>query len=227
MADNLPVSFPIPGESAIASYDYTDIAEGTGMVVFYAFSSYEGGAADYHLSTSAIPSHNQFTQATIGDHIYQPICDLDFDTSPFNLPKTIKGTAWVVVPCGYAEGVSSSGDIKFTAYIRKWTGSVESEIASAASEDPIVLDTAGDDHKSKYAVVKITVPQTHFKIGEMLRLTIVAMGVSNDGDNNGYYCIGHDPANRNSQYATGTIAPFEDNYGGSVLKVYIPFKIDL
>ena len=31
----LPNQYAIPGEKSIASYNYTDIAEGTGTIVFY------------------------------------------------------------------------------------------------------------------------------------------------------------------------------------------------
>ena len=40
----------------IASYDYTDIAEGTGIVAFNLLTSEDTTAADYHLSENAIPS---------------------------------------------------------------------------------------------------------------------------------------------------------------------------
>ncbi len=34
MADILPTNFPAPTERSIATYNYTDIAEGTGVVIF-------------------------------------------------------------------------------------------------------------------------------------------------------------------------------------------------
>ena len=99
MAEVLPVAFPIPGESAIASYSYTDIAEGTGVVSFYGAETYDTTASTkYILTTNSIISNNP--------EIISPNGNYDFDLTPFNMPKTIKGTAYFSV--GMYEGSSAA-----------------------------------------------------------------------------------------------------------------------
>jgi hypothetical protein len=198
MAKLLGVKFRNTGEAAIASYDYTDIAEGTGVVRFYLFSSQTSTAADYHLTSNALYSN---------DLTIPGAADIDFDLSAFNLPKTIRGTAIAVV--GYKlDGTLGPGSAAIIFTVRKWDGTTETDIAAVTSKTITV-----PDGQTYYGIINvpITIPLTHFKRGEILRLNLVG---SNTGSTKLYYGI--DPMNRASGSMEMTAA-----------SVYIPFRLDL
>ena len=56
--------FPPTPSSAIASYSYPDIDEGTGVIIYYGFSTNEGGTEDFPLTPNILYSNDQFQQAS-------------------------------------------------------------------------------------------------------------------------------------------------------------------
>ncbi len=95
--------------------------------------------------------------------------DQDFDLTEFQLPRTIKGDAVVKIGFAFDEiGTSSNYSAYVIAKIRKYSiGTGEVEIASVQSSTQI------PNNDTEYGItLNLTVPQTHFKKGEQLRLTI-------------------------------------------------------
>ena len=168
----LPQQFQAQSNS-IASYNYTDIAEGTGIIKFYGFTTEDDAAIDYHLSTNTAYSATEGTETAgsiVSTGSFKKVIDVDFDLSEFNLPKDIEGTAIINMGHGVFSGAGSTkvqGYIK--ARIRKWDGSSETEIAN---EDSATIQAQNGANKRQIVSIKITIPKTHFKIGETLRLTI-------------------------------------------------------
>ena len=72
----IPQTFPTPTEAAVASYSYTDIAEGTGIQILYGCNSNAGGSDDYHLIKSVVASNDIVLHVVEGNTF-----DLDFDLS--------------------------------------------------------------------------------------------------------------------------------------------------
>jgi hypothetical protein len=87
MADNLPINFPLPSESAIASYNYQDIAAGLGYKTFYLVDPADTASTKYVLSPEAIT-----TGGTTGGLLTAGT--YTFTTSTFNSPRILKGTAY-------------------------------------------------------------------------------------------------------------------------------------
>lgn len=170
----VPQTFSQLPPSAIASYDYTDIAENTGIVKFYLYSSETSAGTTYHLSTNDVYSddiNRQFATAS----------DEDFDLSQFSLPKTIKGTG--IANIAYRiDGASGSAYI--ICRVRKWDGSSETTLVSVQSPTIAI----GNQGVWNFPLV---IPQTHFKKGDILRFTIE--GYQNGA---GVAEIGIDPKNR-------------------------------
>ena len=210
---------------AIISYNYTDIIDGAGVIIFKAFSTNESGTEDYHISASSIKSNTQYTATLINSSTFSTAANLDFDTSPFNSARTVKGTAYFIIPLGYVQGGSSAGIMRCTITINHFDGTTETSIGSAISEEAD-LDTSTDNHISKKVIVKVVLTERLFAEGDILRVNILAEGkyeIHTTGT--GYYCLGHDPAGRITQETTN-INPFED-YDDPVMEMHIPFKIDI
>lgn len=224
MDETLPITFPLPSESAIASYNYSDIAEGTGIKLFYA--AYTSAASI--LTENQIYSHTIDTRATSASpptDAYQLLSDIDFDLSAFNTPKVVKGTCYINgLFSVYTQGTGANGTGKLSLKLRKWDGTTETEIASTDLE----VSTGHNTTVTKlYCIsIPVTTPQ-NFKKGDILRLTVLTYYKKTEvgtGGGDGSCTIGHDPMNRNGTY----IAPSTDVPTSiTQLKAWVPFKLDL
>lgn len=192
----IPVHFQA-FSNVLASYDFVDIAAGTGIINFYA-----GNTVDLNLlSNHEFYAETVWTEST--DYVgnaYQQGLDMDFDVL-INRPLTLKGKIVVNVP------ITVYGDFPPTGYVtvkvRKWNGSTETEIAS---NDSSALTGSGGGNDYYMKAVDIDIPLTVFKIGEYLRLTIVGYIKTNNVAGTGRIGVAHDPMNRTTGWdATGTV----------------------
>jgi hypothetical protein len=213
--------------NVLATYDYTDIAQGRGIILFKAFTSNTEGTTGYHLGTEDIYSSDieiASIDFTVGAP-YTKVLDKDFDLTPFNLPRTIKGTA--IISACFCLVNSGGGSTTRYAYlifkIRKYSGSTESEIASGQTD---TVTYAGDSESNTISLVTmpITIPQTHFKKDDVLRLTIEGWGrVDGSSTQKGKLYIGTDPMNRDGD----NIKPSSDDPTSiTKLNLYCPFRLD-
>ena len=226
----MPLNEVIPqqAESAIASFDYYDIAEGTGIKAFYLGVSEDDSGNDYHLVTQELYSDEIDTAITTFDGTtYDKELDLDFDLAAFNMPKTIKGTGYIqfseyeLTTCSAGQSVNGY----FVFKLRKWDGTTETEIASATSKTYGFGYETTPTARTETGFIPITIPETPFAPGEQLRLTMECWTKTiNETGGSGTFAIGHDPKNRDGTY----IKPSTDD-PESVTKTtfFCPFKIEL
>ncbi len=223
---NQPIQrlFP-PGREFIASYDWIDAISATGYIVFDGVNAEDSTGDNYILTDS--PHSSTLTPTAKGTgkpNITQNLfgngvggtpgkgSDIDFDLSQFQLPRTIEGTALVRVSIsGDGTGGNDPANVYIVARLRKY-GTVigEVEIASVQS----ATESSVTDTEEKGMVLQITVPKTHFKKGEQLRLTIEVWSESAITHR---IDLGHDPND-------GAFGQF--SAGNSRLAVAVPFKLD-
>jgi len=211
--------------AAIASYDYTDIAEGTGIVKFMGFKHWVSGSALYALTTG-IPYSNwhpnlaaglkgietKTAAITTGDALRNTF---DFDLSAFNAPKIIRGTAYLNIPfAGQSADADSSHSGYVKCFIQHWDGTTPTTIGSAVSD---VINFSGTVLYDGVLCMPITITQKQFKKGEILRVKVELWGYTG-GVNGGYLAIAHDPAGRFDQMFLS---------GSTSFDAYIPFNLDL
>lgn len=224
MASQLPVNFSPQGEGSIASYNWIDIGEGTGIVKFYGFALEDSTGLSYGLSTNPFYSAKIETYSnTTASTSYAKMFDLDFDLSAFNLPKIIEGTATINYFHYHNAGSSGSagGTSKFVFQIRKWDGASEIDIISVTG--PEVASSGTNNIERELECVEVAIPKTHFKKGETLRISVECW-LKKTGDGSGYVYFGHDPQNRDGTY----IKPSSDDPTSiSKLEIFIPFNLDL
>lgn len=220
MADTMPVNFAIPSESAVASYGWTDLASGTGYVRYY------GGNTT---ATTFILSENAFTSTKVFESLFVALdntptkrIDNDYDIL-LNLPRTLKGKAFVTVPIMIRTAGSSAKtwNMYIIAKIRKWDGATETEIANGTSTTFTVAASSAANYPAIISV-DIDVTETVFKAGETLRLTIETWGWA---DQDATYCYGHDPKQR----AYGGFDSSTLTFGttSTTLEAFMPFKVEL
>lgn len=215
----IPNKYQISGDNALANYDYYDIIEGTGTKEFYLFKSVNNGATGYHLSGNTIDSGDR-KAAVAGTAVGTPttytilgqtggVPDLIlFSGSAFNLPKTIKGTAYVTFT--WVTKHSSNAVRQAQAFIYKNS----TLLGSALTEPTPNADTEYQYHE----ILKIPIAATHFKKGDIL-----AVALSGSATGTHYMC--HDSLNGNVSIST-----YQDITAANTptrAKVYIPFQLDL
>ena len=159
----IPDTFGRRGVRSIASYNFRDIAEGTGYVNFYLTYSQSGASLLPQLIQNvAIES------AKVGFDV--ETTDIDFDLNPFNLPKTILGNIYV------AFHTVNSGDSVITITATK-VSDTETDIGSTTLN-------AGNGTDATMGKI-VAGSRVHFKKGDILRISFKA--------NNSNGLIGSDP----------------------------------
>ncbi len=199
---------------AIATYDYFDIAEGTGIVEFEAFYAMDRTASYALLDKSSNTDFSKvlFTTGPVSSGTFAKTKSVDFDLSEFNTPRTIKGNCFVKLywiqpddPNNYTH----SGAI--VVHIKKVNDSGETTIATASGA--ISVFSTGGSAITTTEFFKLVIPQTNFKIGEQLRLGVDLWSASSDP-------TPESPIYEPSFYHNPAAA-------GQELLIKIPFKLNL
>lgn len=194
-----PQEFISGGEGIVASYDWTDIAEGSGKVLFYGSAVSTSAATTYALLT------NQTYSVTIDVNCPGATLTLDFYTPAFNLPKIVAGTAYIV-SCTEADG---AGNVAFQ--FKLYRGGAD--VANISNSITSISNTA-----ARTSTTPIPLTQTNIKKGDMIHLVAI---MTRTGGTTHY--MGIDPMNRDGT----SITPSTELNATTKLLVYIPFRIDL
>ncbi|KKK65019.1 hypothetical protein LCGC14_2978380, partial [marine sediment metagenome] len=182
-------------ESAIASYNYTDLAEGTGVTEYFGANNVDNAAASHFLSKNITYSNDKITHIITGGAGDALRLDLDFDLL-FNIPARIKGKVRCQIP--WVQGHTTSGNLSGTSYaivkVRKVTAAgAELEIAQNVKSDTLTVANLVCEGTVKNVEVDITSVNL-FKEGETLRITIELW--SSGGSSGAKIGLCHDPQNR-------------------------------
>lgn len=201
---NLPLQFPQPTEQAIASYDWIDIAEGTGIRIFYGIVSETGSGFDYHL----IGNKDAYSVVTGTIRTTTGETTLDFDLGKFNLPQTVKGTAYF--SCGMG---ANAATVSVKVQGKKDSGGTVTNFTSEITSQTFA--PGGSD--SEMVFLKLAVTETNFQVGDFIRLTVKLVQAA-PGTN---VTVGHSP--KNQDYTN--ITPGTKN--STIMAFHCPFRIDL
>jgi len=220
----------------LANYNWVDVAAATGYISYDVYKTVDStGITRMLMPTREITnlySQTYFTPVNLAAHFlyrgtattstsYTKIFDLNFDLTEFQLPRTIKGLAHLKVGISaYAAGAAvQQSYVYIIAKIRKWDGATETEIASVQS---LTLNKDDLEKEITYSL-GITIPQTHFKKGEQLRLTIEGWGKTESGTDSLNIAVGGDPQDRGDSDG----AHLNLTAGNSRIILNIPFKIEV
>jgi len=221
-----PQFFPPLPNDAIASYDWQDLAEGTGIINYKLFTTTDSTGDDYRLGTQELYSTIIDTRivATSAHTSFTKLADLDFDLSVYNIQKQIKGT--MVLQFSHV-AKSNPAVAQIEAYtvvrIRRWDGVAEHEVALGQTKT--LTPGAGGGEESELVTMQIIIPKTDFAAEDALRVTIeMWIKAVGTGTPQGAYYLGHDPQNRDSTYADG-IKPSADDLV-QTFDIYTPYNID-
>ena len=209
----LPQTLPIPTETAIASYSFTDIASGTGVEAFFGTAARTSGGITYNL-TSNITFASDIK--TSGSDEGSDIFNEDFDIT-FNFPRIISGIAIVNIPLAL-QGTVGSWSLSYTITIKKVSGQTVTTLVTGGTESLSGPSVNGVRESHMFAMA-LLIPLTHFKIDDKLRIQVSLSGTRGAGFTD--WAVGHDPKGRED----GTY--FDTSGHPSTMIFNIPFRIDL
>lgn len=211
----IPINYRKSSESSIASYDYFDIAEGTGIVIFYLYNSYSIGRLDRNILTSSVMevvvTSTSATLVLAATH--------NFDSLVFNLPKSITGTALLSLSSGL-DGVNTGAGRQGYAVVtlQKISNAIITDIGTCTT-----IDYGANAGEQTY-VYEMPLTNTHLAKGDQLRLRFQIYMKARTSDNAAVkWFYGEDPLNRDGTYLT----PSTDANTFTNSKLHIPFKLDL
>lgn len=179
------------------SFTFQEFASGQGITTFYLLNSED----DANVTSSLVSNINNYSWSS--DTNTTVSVEKNFDTAPFALPRTIKGTAFISVGLRYN---ATSATIKVRLF--KWDGSTETAITSQH------IHTV-DGNVSSVAGIRMPCTETLIAEGEQIRLEVVTTA------SGGNIAFGHDPQNKDGTQVTPSA---QDTITSS--RINIPFKIE-
>lgn len=216
----IPRIFSNERERTLASYDYLDIASGAGFVKYYGFNTGDSVGTEYGLSAEKVYSDDVETDVTALTTSYVKKLDLDFDTTTFNLPQTVKGDVIINVTTGARHNSGNTLSTYVIAKVRKWDGATETEIANTQSETWAVV--SNNVQKSNTFTFKVTVAKTLFKKGETLRITFEVWAKASGVSASAITTIAHSPFDN-----VDDIDPSSQDSVTTQLLAFVPFEVDV
>lgn len=223
MVKLLPQNFPPQTPSAIASYSFTDIASGTGVVNFLGAVTQNDTTKDYILNTTELASNDIFVSggATFaGNTAWTEVINKDFDVV-FNLPQTIKGTAYLSVGIGLEGGGGGGGlaNLKVSgAQIIHYDGTTETVVGTGSSETFIPLINSSKEGKNM--LIPFTLTEKFFRAGDILRLSMIVFIRTTGSAGVVSYGFGADPTDRDFD----TTLPADVS---TKMTLAMPFRVDI
>lgn len=203
---------------AVASFDYTDIASGTGYVIYYGGHLIDGSTSgSYILTDNVFYSHDITTETTLNTTSWAKAVEEDFDIT-FNLPRIIKGIAILNATIGTSyTGAGTSSMTLSGAQVIKVSNGTEEVLCTFADSS---FSKTGAQKSSKIQSFSETITQNNFKQGDVLRLRLPLWVKVNPGAGV-VWSFAHDPKDRDDPNA------YIHNDDTTTLQLHIPFKIDI
>ena len=231
MANIMPINIPLPNEPVIASYDWVDLAEGYGYVVLNGLVC--GKGTEETDTETRVPmlmknvistrfNESNASSLSLASGLATSVAK--FEATPFNTPRVIGGEAFVTFAwCYYKDSSPSTRQGRGMAVAQVMINDVVIGSAITRRLSTAVAMAAGNSAR-EMASLKITLPQTPVKIGDVLSVNITFRNESEvQGDFSSGVRIAHDPLDRDTTNFNKT----DDDLASTSFVAYIPFKIDL
>ncbi len=223
----VPEVFPLPAPTAIATYDYVDISELTGVTIYLGINEEDSSAKGYFLSRTDMYSDSLLTQtdASPGSTSDVLALDIDFDLK-FNAPQRIKGTFRANIPVIWGDETNGNegGTIYVKYIVRHWDGSTETDLGTVTSKTSgtaVSMDT-------EQIMFNVEVPVTttkQFEAGDTLRLTVQVF--ANTQSAGTHLALMHDPKNREPTSAEYSNGIDTGEFLTSILSFHVPTLLDI
>lgn len=235
----LPKEFPPTPTNSIINFNFTDFADGTGIVVFLGGGLFNDGVETFRLDTNVFnPWHTEhilnqagdtgrFQLATTASTTFVKLMDFDMLTSVINASRTIQGTFMVNVPiCAAVTNSGTANHIYCIAKLIRLRSAAETVIATAQSEPANFK--AGTNSTDAMLSATAACTTTSFKKGDQIQITLeIWMKISGTAATSGVGLM-TDPLARDFTQinVSGTADERLEYDGGQQLQYAVPFRND-
>lgn len=221
MAKPLPLNFPPVTGSPVATFDFTDIITGKGVIKFFGATTWQDNTRSYILTTNETRSQDIITSgAVIAAADMGPIATIDHEVI-FQKPITFEGTALLNITIGGHGNVGGGQKI--------WLSGAKLVVSGASTTTDATVSVSGAMHTFAAAategvsqLIPLVIPKrTHIAKGDALKLALDLWAVCPASNSLDYGCWGNDPADRNDP--TLGIPDAET----TKLELYVPTPLDV
>jgi hypothetical protein len=195
----VPDFFGLGGENNLTNYNFYDVISGEGYITYYLGQ----GTSTYIPKSTSFYSENMYTSSTqITEANYTKKLDLDWDIN-VNRQMEIRGTALFSIPLLLQGGDNNKyGSHYCVVYFRKYSGSTETDIATAQGT---TFDGTATQTLYRLSVIPVTIPITIYSKGDKIRITIELWAKAvNALGSNPEVRLGYDPKGRTDSTWTDT-----------------------
>lgn len=196
----------------VASFSFTELVSGEGIIELQAMASTDSSGISYNLTSSPIKSDP--TESLVQVNNTTITTTYNFDSSPLNIARTLRGTAQVSVLFANKSSGSDQARSRLIISIQHYDGSTATTLATKTTVD--IVNTLSSYVEEK-TILLFDIPETNFSVGDIIRLKIDHFTQSSAISNKQFF-FSHDPLN-------GT-AP-SGSTSTTQLKLNIPTKIDI
>lgn len=223
-----PKSFLRSSEGAVANYNYTDVANGSGYIVFTCGSTSNAGTLAYTLDEEAREVGNT-DPTTVDAHERRFLAEIvasttwaevTFSTSPFNLPRTINGTAYFVFTLASPHNNTAAETQAPNVNLK-----INSTSIGNVSGSSVKIPASG----VKTYCLSLSITDKVIQKGDVLKLTFTMVSGGTSAAQR--IAVLHDPLNRDVSaytcFSTWNIPAVTASNNPSKFLAYIPFKIDV
>ncbi len=220
----VPIVYRKSGDQSISSYDYFDIAEGTGIKTFYCATIQDGtNVSGANLTTNDILTGEKLysvdphSKVTAVSTTYVLENTRTFATT-FNLPKIVKGNLIINVGHSVNSGAANTTDNYIYGTVIKRSGSTDTTLGSISGAVITFVAGAGAINATT-SLLSIPITLTKFKKDDILKVKIDQYCRRSSGTGTPTWYLGHDPFARDIDTA------FTNSTTLAVARV--PFVIDV
>tara|TARA_Y100000310_G_scaffold76543_2_gene73042 strand:- start:387 stop:1049 length:663 start_codon:yes stop_codon:yes gene_type:complete len=212
------------GEDSIASYNYTDLEDGQGIITYYLYTGKDENGTQFRFAKETPISKNTTLPLTINDYTANVDYTYTFDTGKFNTPRVVSGNAAISFQAGLkSPGGGCNMVVKLKMY--HYDGSTATQFGDTWTSETIA--TAGGSTKSTPMNAIIDLPLQKFKRDEQIRIDVIVRITTNNADE---WEIGIDPANLDSSgpeagIGTPILTPSTESKHSTVFSLRIPFRL--
>ncbi len=227
MADPLPIVYRKSADSVI-SYNYTDIASGTGVQLFYLGETYVS-AIKYKMSHITWYSDRVMSNPVGAPAI--TVTPAIIQTLTFNVkflqPVTVSGDALANIAVAIRSTATAVLHHYIIATASRYDGSSDTDLVSATGSVLDFTSTGANQYGYGMDAITLAIPKTKFKIGDELRLKLVQYGYA-DANANAWFIIAHDPKGRaTSGKETIDGGQFTFGTSNSISTLQVPFVLEI
>lgn len=205
-----PKTFIRSSEGAVVSYNWTDLASGSGYQTYYLAKDQTGYILTSHVAYSDVI----LTKVVMGATGLTKHFDQVFSAT-LNTPRVVNGNVIVEIA---AQTIEDDMTLYFIGKFVRIRGGSETVIANATGTTMTGTAGAGvNDHNSRF-MISIPVTNAVFAKGDKIGVRLEGWTTSPFAAANYYILVGHDPRSRTDSVETTL------SITNSILN--IPFKVD-